>query len=242
MCVKRKCEEDMRYTVTDSHVFPLVEVSLDRGEQILLERGAMVYHNGLVSIEGKMNSNGAGGLGGVVKALGRSMVSGESMFITTATGTENGGKIGIAPGTPGIIRALDIGAEHWRLNDSAFFACDTTVSYAMKRQSVGKAMFGKTGGLFVMETQGNGTMLVSTYGDVIELDLDGSRSITVDNTHVVAWTSSLDYDIKAGSGIFGFKTGEGLVNEFRGRGKVLVQTRNVEALAGILSPYIASGS
>jgi len=232
----------MRYTLTQSTVFPLVEVTLDQGQQILMERGAMVYHNGDVSLEGKMNSGGAGGLGGLVKALGRSMVSGESMFITTATGTAMGGKIGLAPGTPGTIRELPVGPLQWRLNDGAFLACDTGVNYTMQRQNLGKAIFAGTGGLFVMETAGNGSMLVSAYGDILEIQVDGTRPFVADNSHVLAWTTTLDYSLSIASGTFGFKTGEGLVNQFRGVGTVLLQTRNVRSLAEMLAPYMASGS
>lgn len=228
----------MRYTITESTVFPLVEVTLQRGEQIRIERGAMVYHNGDVSLEGKMNSNGSGGLGGLVKAIGRSMVSGESMFITTATGTADNARIALAPGTPGTIRALQLGALQWRLNDGAFLAGDSNVTYNMVRQNLGKAIFGRTGGLFVMETSGTGMMLISGYGDIVELNLDGSRPFMVDNTHVIAWTSTLNYSIKVASGTFGFTSGEGLVNEFRGAGTVLIQTRNVQSLAEMIRPYI----
>lgn len=232
----------MQYTITSSTAFPLVEVTLARGEQMQLERGAMVYHYGGVSLEGKLNSNGAGGFGGLMKAIGRSMVSSESMFITTATGTSDGAKIGIAPGTPGAIRELTIGAARWCINDGSFLACDSGVSYSLKRQSIGKAMLGRTGGLFVMETEGAGSMLVASYGDIIEIPMDGSTPLIVDNTHVVAWSSTLEYEIRIASGTFGFKTGEGLVNEFTGKGTVLIQTRNVEALANMLLPYIPTKS
>jgi len=232
----------MQYTMTQSNAFPMVEVTLQKGEEIRLERGAMVYHNGDVSLEGKMNSNGSGGLGGIVKALGRSMVSGESMFITSAVGVASGAKIGLAPGTPGKIMELSVGTRQWRLNDHAFLACDSNVTYVMQRQSVGKAVFGGTGGLFVMETQGSGTMLICAYGDLIELQVEPGRPLVVDNTHVVAWSSTLDYSIKVASGTFGFTTGEGLVNEFRGSGTVLIQTRNVSSLADLISPYVSKGS
>ena len=231
----------MNYTITQSTVFPLVEVTLAQGEQIQLERGAMVYHNGAVSLEGKMNSN-SGGLGGVMKALGRSVVSGESFFITHATGLAHGAKIALAPGAPGAIRELQLGARQWRIRDQAFLACDAGVSYEMKRQSFGKAIFGGTGGFFIMETRGNGSMLISSYGDIMELYLDGRTPMVIDNTHVVAWDAGLNYDIRVASGTFGFKTGEGLVNEFHGVGTVMIQTRNVQALAGMLSPFMASGS
>lgn len=232
----------MNFTMTNSTVFPLVEVTLQKGEEIKIESGAMVYHDGNVKLEGKMNSNGAGGIGGALKALGRSMTSGESFFVTSATGLASGAKIGLAPGAPGMIRELQLGAEQWRLNDGAFFACDTSVQYTMQRQKLSGAVFGGTGGLFVMETQGSGNMLISSYGDILEIKLDGTRPFIVDNTHVVAWTTSLQYNIKVASGMFGFTTGEGLVNEFHGSGTVLIQTRNIQALGGMVAPYVASGS
>lgn len=232
----------MNYTLTQSTVFPLVEITLSQGEEIQIESGAMVYHSGDVALEGKMNSGGGGGLGGIVKALGRSVVSGESFFITHAKGMKNGAKIAIAPGTPGAIRELNLGTQQWRLQDQAFLACDSGVSYEMKRQSFGKAIFGGTGGFFVMETRGTGTMLICSYGDILEIQLDGSKPFVVDNTHVVAWSTTLNYEIKVASGIFGFTTGEGLVNEFQGAGSVMIQTRNVKSLAGILKPFFPSGS
>lgn len=230
----------MNYTMTQSNTFPLVEVTLQQGEQIRLERGAMVYHNGDVNLEGQMNSNGSGGFGGLMKAMGRSLVSGESMFITTATGMAGNSKIGIAPGTPGLIRELQIGANQYCINDGAFLACDSSVTYNLKKQSVGKAFFAGTGGFFVMETTGSGSMLVNAYGDLLELPVTRERPLTIDNSHVVAWSASLNYNIKIASGTFGFKTGEGLVNEFNGEGTVLIQTRNVQSLASMLSPFLTS--
>ncbi len=232
----------MNYTVSKSDGFPLVEVALQPGEEIRIERGAMAYHNGGVKLEGKMNSNGAGGAGGVLKALGRSMVSGESLFITSVIGQTPNGKIGIAPSVPGTIKELPIGVEQWRINDSAFFACDATVGYNMKRQSLGRAVFSGTGGLFVMETHGSGMMLVTSFGDVMEFELDGSEPLVVDNAHVIAWSTSLNYEIKIASGTFGFTSGEGLVNEFHGVGKVLLQTRNLQSLAGALSRFLPAKS
>ena len=73
------------------HIFgdtdnPLVDVTLDRGEKITIESGAMAYMQN-VNLEGQLNSNGSKGIGGLFKALGRSLASGEGLFITTAEGT-----------------------------------------------------------------------------------------------------------------------------------------------------------
>lgn len=232
----------MQYRLTSQSVFPLVEVTLSKGEALQLESGAMVYHNGQISLEGHMNANGKKGIGGALRALGRSVTSGESFFITTATGLADNALIAIAPGTSGTIRELAIGSEQWRLNTGAYLAAESSVQYEMVRQSISGALLGGTGGLFVMETKGSGRMLISGYGDIVEVTLDGNQPLVVDNHHVLAWSASLDYQIQVASGTFGFKTGEGLVNSFSGKGTVLIQSRNVEALAGLLDPYITKSS
>lgn len=231
----------MRYQISKDTMFPVVELQMQQGEKLRLERGCMVYHNGAVQLEGKMNSNGAGGLGGALKAIGRSVTSNESFFITTATALAPNAVLGIAPGCPGQVRELQLGAQQWRLNDGAFLACDESVSYNMVRQSIGKAFFGGTGGLFVMETAGSGSMLINSYGDLLEFQVEPGRPFVADNTHVVAWTAGLNYELRVASGTFGFKTGEGLVNEFNGSGTVLLQSRNVKSLAEMVSRYIPSG-
>jgi len=228
----------MKYEVSNSGPFPIVRVRLSQGEEIRIENGAMVYHNGRVRLDGKMNSGGEGGLGGALKALGRSMVSGESFFITNAVGLSDGAEIALAPGSVGQIMELNVGEKQYRLNDKAFLASDSTVGYNMISQGLGKAVFGGTGGLFVMETKGQGQMLVNGYGDIIEMNLDGMAPLVVDNYHVVAWESTLTYQIKAASGMVGFTSGEGLVNEFNGVGKVFIQTRNAYGLYDLIKPFI----
>jgi uncharacterized protein (AIM24 family) len=111
----------------------------------------------------------------------------------------------------------------------------------MVRQDVGKAIFAGTGGLFVMETSGTGDLLISSFGDIVELTVEPGKPLTVDNEHVLAWSADLDYNIRIASGMFGFTSGEGIVNEFNGSGIVYVQTRNVRNLAESLQNYLSTG-
>jgi len=230
----------MEISMTQSTAFPMAKITLKKGESLMLERGAMVYQDGPISLEGKMNANSSG-LGGALKALGRAVTSGESFFITKATSQAEGAVIAIAPPVPGMIKELKVGTTQWYINDGAFLACETSVNYEIQRQSLGRAIFAGTGGLFIMQTKGQGSMLINSFGDIVEMELDGSKPLTVDNTHVLAWTSGLTYHLRVASGTFGFKTGEGLVNEFQGKGKVLIQTRNIASLAGALDPFITKG-
>ncbi|KMO63946.1 hypothetical protein PZ01_04520, partial [Lacticaseibacillus rhamnosus] len=72
----------MKYTITANSTFPVVNIAMDQDETIQIESGSMIYHNGLVELSGHMNSNGKKGLGGLMSAIGRSVTSGESFFIT----------------------------------------------------------------------------------------------------------------------------------------------------------------
>ena len=217
----------MNYEVSASTFAPIAKVRLQKGEKLRIEPGAMVYQLGQIELEGKMNTNGKKGLGGALSALGRSVTSGEGFFISKVTANSNDAMIAIAPAVPGKIFALDVGAEHWRLNTGAFLASEEQVNYQMKRQKLSGALLGGTGGLYVMETTGSE-----------KIDLDGEQPVIIDNQHVIAWSSSLDYNIKVASGTFGFTTGEGVVNEFHGRGSVYIQTRNFESFAEHVSTLI----
>lgn len=226
----------------DSHMqFPLVELSLNQGETLFIQRGSMVYHTPNVSLNTQLNANGSG-LGRFVKAVGRSMVSGESTFITQAVAESDNGNLALAPDTPGQVIALELGEKQYRLNDGAFLALDGTAFYIMERQSIGKALFGGQGGLFVMTTQGQGTLLANAFGSIKKIELQ-NQEMTIDNAHVVAWDQSLDYNIHLENGFWqSIGTGEGVVNTFRGTGEVYVQSLNLQSFAGSLNKYIQKGS
>lgn len=222
----------MKYTKTDSKSSPLVVVSLDAGEKIKLQPGSMVFHNGKINLEGKMN-------GGFAKALIKKAFTGETFFMTTATGTADGAQIGIAPAGLGDIAKIDVGDIQWRLQDGSYLAADDTVDYKTTTQGLSKALLGGTGGFIILETTGQGMMLVNSFGAMMQFELDGTQEYVIDNTHVVCWEQSLDYKIEAASGAFGFKTGEGVVCRFSGKGKVIMQTRSMLGFAGLISRHIA---
>lgn len=68
----------MNYQISTDTAFPVVTLTLDQDEQVQIESGSMIYHDGQIKLEGKMNNNGKKGLGGLMSAIGRSMTSGES--------------------------------------------------------------------------------------------------------------------------------------------------------------------
>ncbi|HER2083031.1 TPA: TIGR00266 family protein [Streptococcus pyogenes] len=230
----------MRFTIDQNMQFPLVEIDLEHGGSVYLQQGSMVYHTENVTLNTKLNGKGSG-LGKLVGAIGRSMVSGESMFITQAM-SNGDGKLALAPNTPGQIVALELGEKQYRLNDGAFLALDGSAQYKMERQNIGKALFGGQGGLFVMTTEGLGTLLANSFGSIKKITLDGG-TMTIDNAHVVAWSRELDYDIHLENGFMqSIGTGEGVVNTFRGHGEIYIQSLNLKQFAGTLKRYLPTSS
>lgn len=215
---------------------PLAQINLKAGESAYIQQGSMVYKTPGIELKTRVNANNKG-LGGIIQSIGRSIVSGESFFITEAF-ANNEGTVAIAPSIPGSIEVLECGPKQYRINDGAFLAMEGSAHYQIKSQGIGKAIFGKTGGLFVMETTGTGKVLINSFGNIIKLTLNND-SITIDNGHVLAWDSNLNYNIQMESGLLhSIGTGEGLVNTFTGTGDVYIQTVNMEGFSSELMKYL----
>ena len=98
-------------------------------------------------------------------------------------------------------------------------------------------MLAKEGAFFLAVT-GMGDLWFTSYGGIEYVDVNGTYII--DNGHLVGYEGNLTFSIRtAGGGMMGFMaSGEGLVCEFQGQGRVWIQTRNLGSLVGWLSPLL----
>lgn len=222
----------MKIVQTNSTSASLVEFQLEKNESIRLEPGCMVYKDSCIALEGKVN-------GGIFSAIGKAFFGGESFFTSVAK-AKSAGRIAVAPKGFGNIKVLNVSSgKQWYINDGAFLACNISVDYISTRQKrVLNSILGGTGGFFILKSKGEGELLVNGFGDLIEIELDGDKAFQIDNGHVVCWEETLDYSLEIASGLFGFKSGEGLLNTFKGKGKVIIQTRNIQSFVDILVDYI----
>lgn len=223
-------DNQMNYTIDKQMQFPLIDIELEPSEKVYIQRGSMVYHSPSIKLNTKVNASGSG-IGKLVRAMGRSISSGESFWITEAQAHKELGHLAIAPGLPGEVLPLNLGEKQYRINDGKFLAMDGSASYSMKKQTLGRALLSGTGGFFVMTTSGDGVVLCNAYGSIKKIDLNDDE-ITIDNNHVVAWSTDLKYDIHFESGfVQSIGTGEGVVNTFKGTGEVYIQSLNLETFA-----------
>ena len=219
------------FTITGD-IDPFLHASLDKGDKIFCESGAMVMMEDTLDLKGKMR----GGLG---SALMRRLTSGESFFMQHIEAVRGRGDCLLAPVMPGSLQLLEVGETQYTLNDGAFVAATETVNIATKMQNLGTALFGGSGGFFVLNTSGHGQLVVSGFGSLFVLDVEPGRDVIIDNAHVTAWDSRLHYELSVataggGSGLFGnlvnsVTSGEGIVLKFSGQGKVVICSRNREA-------------
>ena len=217
------------FTVTGD-VDPFLHVSLQQGEKVICESNAMVMMEATLDLKGKMT----GGIGG---AIMRRLANDESFFQQHIEAVRGAGDCLLSPTLPGAMQVIDVGPRQYLLNDGAFVAAAASVALNVRTQSLGNALFAQSGGFFITETSGVGQVVVSGFGSMSTLDVQPGRDVVIDNAHVVAWDSSLRYEISVTTGGGGFLSnlvnsqisGEGVVLRFSGQGKVLVCSRNRDA-------------
>ena len=98
-------------------------------------------------------------------------------------------------------------------------------------------------GLFLLRASGSGPILLSSYGAIHKVPLDGRQPYICDTGHVVAFTEKLTFDVRrVGNWKSTLLSGEGLVCEFRGAGDLYLQTRSTQAFLSWLIPRIPGRS
>lgn len=220
---------------TTGDVDPFLHVSLRRGEKIYCESDAMVMMESNLELRGKMQ-------GGFFGSIARRLAGGESFFQQHIEAVNGDGDCLLSPVLPGAMQVVDVGARQYTLNDGVFVAADIGIEMKMKMQKLGNAIFADSGGFFVMETTGQGQLVVSGFGSMFQLQVEPGKDVIIDNSHVVCWDNTLHYELSITTsqnkgGIGGFisnainsvTSGEAIVLRFSGHGKVLICSRNREA-------------
>ena len=217
------------YEVLHQPSFSLAVVKLQGEQSIQAEAGAMVSMSANVELQSQMK----GGLFGAIKRA----AGGESAFVSTFTARGGPGEVTFAPGAPGDIAAIEMTNQSFFVQSSSYLAGDSSLTVDTKWGGA-KSFFGGEG-LFVLLVQGQGLLLVSSFGAIHRKRLQAGERYVVDTGHLVAWEGTTQYTLrKAAAGFFrSVMSGEGIVAEFTGPGELLIQTRNLAALAGLLKPF-----
>ncbi len=223
-----------RYEVLHQPAFSLAVIQLQAEQSIQAEAGAMVSMSANIELQAQMK----GGLFGAIKRA----AGGESAFVSTFTARGGPGEVTFAPGAPGDIAAIEMNNQSFYVQSSSYLAGDASLTVDTKWGGA-KSFFGGEG-LFVLLVQGRGLLLVSSFAAIHRKVLQPGERYVVDTGHLVAWEGTTQYTLrKAAAGFFrSMMSGEGIVAEFSGPGELLIQTRNLAALAGLLKPFFPTQS
>lgn len=223
----------MNFEIMYKGAFPMIKVSLQSGESIKAESGAMVAMDSNIDVDGKIE-------GGILKGIGR-MFAGEKFFFQNLKATRGAGDVFIATAAPGGVVPIELdGFSNWTIQKDGFLASTQGVEIDTTMQNLAKGVFSGEG-FFVLKARGKGTMFVSSFGEIHELEIPAGKEYIVDNQHLVAWQDTMSYNIEKASSsgwISSFTSGEGLVCRFRGPGKIFIQTRNPEGFGGWIRQFM----
>lgn len=219
----------MNYEVLHEGTFPIVKCHLEHGEQIKAESDAMITMSPTIDVTGNAE-------GGFLKGIAR-MAAGEKFFFQYLSANRGAGDVIFAHALPGDIMPIQLNGTGLKIQKDGFLAATMDVQLETKVQNLTKGLFSGEG-FFVLGARGVGTIFVSSYGAIHQINLNPSEEIIIDNAHLVAWDETLEYNIEKASKkgwINSFTSGEGLVCRFRGPGRVFIQTRNPEGMKSWIS-------
>ncbi len=186
---------------------------------LTVQAGAMQWSVG--------NVNATTGIKGVGDLFGKALrgsVTGESAIKPEYTGD---GTLVLEPTYKHI---LLIDTADWGgsivLDDGLFLACDANLTHkAVMRSNLSSAVAGNEG-LFNLGISGRGVLCLESAcpkEELIEIVLQNDV-LKVDGNMAIAWSGSLEFTVeRSGKTLIGSAaSGEGLVNVYRGTGKVLL--------------------
>ena len=184
----------------------------------IVQAGAMQWMSGNVTT----NTN-VKGVGDFLGKMVSSAVTNESAIKPVYQGS---GRMMLEP-TYRYIILVDV--SQWGtivLDDGLFLACDGNLTQkTVARKNLSSAVLGGEG-LFNLSLSGNGIAALESYvpyEELIEVVLDNDV-MKIDGNMAIAWSGSLDFTVeKSGKSLLGSAvSGEGLVNVYRGSGKILL--------------------
>ena len=197
-----------------------VVIDIDKDHSAVIRAGAMQWMGG--------NVQATSGVKGIGDFLGKALKGAVTKETAVKPEYVGEGCLILEPTYKYIILA-DIGkwgSAGMTIEDGMFLACDANVkSKVVARKNLSSAVLGSEG-LFNLSLQGNGIAALESNvpeDELIEVILENDE-LKIDGNLAVCWSSNLEFTVErstktlVGSAV----SGEGLVNVYRGTGRVLM--------------------
>ena len=158
----------MNYEILHEGTFPMVKCHLEHGEQIKAESNAMITMSPTIDVTGNTE-------GGIFKGIAR-MAAGEKFFFQHLSANRGAGDIIFAHSLPGDIVPITLNGTGLKIQKDGFLASTIDVDLETKVQNLTKGLFSGEG-FFVLGARGQGTVFVSSYGAIHEINLNSNEEI-----------------------------------------------------------------
>ena len=210
-----------------------VVVSMNGGDEVRAEAGAMTYMTDGIEMDARMT-------GGILGGLTRKLLAGESLFLTYFKCAAAAGKVAFSAPYPGKILTMPLTNTAILCQRDSFLCAAGEININVEfTKRLGAGFFGGEG--FILERlEGTGDVFIHSGGTIVLMELKAGEKLKVDTGCLVAFDPTVDYDIEMVGGIktalFG---GEGLfLASMTGPGRVWIQTLPFSRLADrILSAF-----
>lgn len=212
--------------------FPMVICTLQKGEVMKNETGAMAFMTPGMNMETSTS-------GGLLKGLGRAL-AGDTLFLNFFTAEQDNQQIGFAAHSPGKIIPIKLSGSDTIIGQkNAFLAAEEGVNFDIYfKNKLGAGIFGGEG-FILQKFTGDGYVFIEIDGEVIERTLEPGETLLLDPGHIAAMEATIDFDVERVKGAKNILFGEGLFfARLQGPGKVWIQTMPITKLAEALIPYI----
>ncbi len=210
--------------------YSMAVVNLAPGEEIRVESGALVSMTEGMRLQTRME-------GGLLRSLSRSFFGGESFFLNVYQAPDFGGQINLAPTLPGDMMILKLQDESLLVQGGSYVA--SSMGVEVDTSWSGAKTFFASEGLIMLRARGSGLLILSSYGAIHPIDLAQGQRYTVDTGHLVSFTEGMGFNVRMVGGVRStLFSGEGLVVDLTGPGRVYMQTRSEDALLSWLVPLL----
>ncbi|MHA1720906.1 MAG: TIGR00266 family protein [Promethearchaeota archaeon] len=214
--------KEFEFEIIDRPTFSYLKILLKQGQVIKTERGAMMFFEPTIEIETKKAEKG------ILKSLKRTL-AGETLLLNYFTAINNGW-LSLAPPFAGDLMHIPMEqGSSWIVFSGGYIASSLNLSQTTGFTGFKKSFFSGESAfaLTISANEGPGDLFIGANGAFIEWNLQPGQILNCDNGHLVAMESTVKFDIKR---VGGWKatllSGEGVVCQLTGPGKVIIQSRN----------------
>ena len=228
----------MKYEIKYRPSYSMLVVTLEQGDHIVAEAGAMTYMDPSIEVHTRKREKS------LLGSLGLAVIGRQSFWVNEYNTPQGSGEVAFVAAPVGDIEVLEVKqSQGYIVQKAAYIASTENVDLDVKWEGFTKGLFGQ--GLFMLKATGNGNLFINTFGAIDKHTLAPGQTLTVDNFHLVAFSDTCNYKVTKFGGLKEtLLGGEGLVTQITGPGDIYIQTKNlkefVDWLWALMEPRVQS--